>query len=167
MSTTKSLKDLYLHEIKDIHSANKQAAEATGMFARKVDDKDLVAKLEKAQKAILDNNAALEKIAESHGAKASGLHCKGMEGLVTEGKKHVLHEDYADEALREATAISQFQRMTHYALAGYGTANAYAKQLGDDTGSEHLQKLLDEGYEGDRAFSELAVNHINADAAKA
>ena len=167
MSETKSLKDLYLHEIKDIYSANKQAAEATAMFGRKIKDADLKAKLEQAVDAIRDNNAELETIAQSHDKKASGLHCKGMEGLVEEAKKHVLHSDYADEALREAACIAQFQRMTHYALAGYGTANAYAKALGDKKGSKHLQKLLDDGYEGDRAFTELAETHINKEAAEA
>ncbi|MGB6230906.1 MAG: ferritin-like domain-containing protein [Litorimonas sp.] len=166
--TTKSLKDLYIHEIKDIHSANKQAAETCGMFARKLPEgSPLIAKFEQSEQMIKDNNAELEKLAERHGETASGMHCKGMEGLVTEAKKHVLHSDYTDEALREATAIAQFQRMTHYAISGYGTANAYAKQLGDDQGSKTFQGLLDEGYEGDRAFTDMAVNCINEQAAHA
>ena len=167
MSTPKSLKDLYIHEVKDIHSANKQAAEALGMFGRKIEDAKLQKKFEQSVKEIESNNGELEHLAESHGEKASGMHCKGMEGLVTEAKKHVLHTDYPHEALREAAAIAQFQRMTHYALAGYGTANAYAKELGDDKGSKSLQKLLDDGYEGDRAFTDLATSKINSDAAKA
>ena len=166
--TTKSLKDLYIHEIKDIHSANKQAAETCGMFARKLhDDSPLVAKFEQAESMIRDNNAELEKLAEAHGEKASGVHCKGMEGLVTEAKKHVLHSDYAHESLREAAAIAQFQRLTHYALAGYGTANAYAEQLGAKEDCKTYKSLLDDGYEGDRAFTELAVERVNAQAAHA
>ncbi|MGB3456571.1 MAG: DUF892 family protein [Litorimonas sp.] len=166
--TTRSLKDLYIHEIKDIHSANKQAAETCGMFARKLPgDSPLIDKFKQSEQMIKDNNAELERLAEAHGEKASGMHCKGMEGLVTEAKKHVLHSDYTDEALREATAIAQFQRMTHYALAGYGTANAYADQLGDSAGKKTFKALLDDGYEGDRAFTDIAVNCINAEAAQA
>ena len=167
MSTTKTLEDLYIHEIKDIHSANKQAAETTAMFGRKIENADLVAKLEKAVDGIKSNNEVLDTVAEAHGKKASGVHCKGMEGLCEEAKKHVLHSDYADESLREAACIAQFQRITHYALAGYGTARAYAEQLGDEKGVEHLKALLDDGYEGDRAFTDLAVDHINKMAAKA
>jgi ferritin-like metal-binding protein YciE len=165
--TPHSLKDLYIHEIKDIHSANKQAAETCGMFARKLDTPALIEKFEKSVRMIEDNNAQLEKLAEAHGEKASGVHCKGMEGLVTEAKKHVLHSDYEYEALRDAAAIAQFQRITHYALAGYGTANAYADQLGDSTGTQTFKALLDDGYEGDRAFTDMAVNCINEDAAQA
>ena len=167
MSATKSLKDLYLHEIKDIYSANKQAAEATGMFARKLDQKDTVEKLEKAVEGIKSNNEHLATIAEAHGKKASGVHCKGMEGLCEEAKKHVLHSDYATDDLRAAAAISQFQRITHYALAGYGTAHAYAKELGDKQGMKTLKTLLDDAYEGDRAFTDLATETVNPHAAKA
>lgn len=167
MSETKTLEDLYIHEIKDIHSANKQAAEAAGMFARKVDNSALTDKLEQAVEQIKANNEALDKLAERHDKSAGGMHCKGMEGLVTEGKKHVLHSDYADESLREASAIAQFQRMTHYALSGYGTANAYAKRIGDMEGSKTLLELLDISYEGDRAFSALAEDCINRQAAQA
>ena len=162
--TPKTLKDLYLHEIQDIYSANKQAAETCGMFGRRIEDAKLRDKFEQSQSMILENNKALEKIAQSHGKKASGVHCKGMEGLVTEAKKHVLHTDYPHEELRDAAAISQFQRITHYALAGYGTANAYAKQLGDGEGSKHLKALLDDGYEGDRAFTDMAEERINREA---
>ncbi len=166
MSKTKSLKDLYLHEIKDIHSANKQAAEATGMFGRKIEHKDLQKKFEQAVKEIEANNEELEKIAGLHDEKASGKHCKGMEGLCEEAKKHVLHSDYSEEILRDAAAIAQFQRITHYAISGYGTANAYAKELGDDKGSKMLQKLLDDGYEGDRAFTDFATSKVNPKAPK-
>jgi len=167
MSKTKTLKDLYIHEIKDIHSANKQAAEATGMFGRKIENPDLKAKFEQAVKEITSNNAELESIAEAHDKSASGMHCKGMEGLCEEAKKHVLHSDYSDESLREAAAIAQFQRITHYALAGYGTANAYAQEIGDSQGSKALKKLLDDSYEGDRAMTDMATSKINPAASKA
>jgi len=159
-----SLKDLYIHEIKDIHSANKQAAETTGMFARELKHEALSQKLFSAEEKIKANNGDLETIAKLHDEKASGMHCKGMEGLCTEGKKHVLHSDYSDDALKASVAISQFQRMTHYALSGYGTAHAYAIQLGDTEGAKILKGLLDETYDGDRSFTDMAVETVNEQA---
>ena len=53
-----------------------------------------------------------------------------MEGLVAEAKKHAIDAD-VEEALRDLVIIAQYQRMSHYGLAGFGTAAAYAAALGE------------------------------------
>ena len=53
-----------------------------------------------------------------------------MEGLVAEATKHGLEEAPEKGPVLDAVIIAQYQRMTHYGIAGFGTAAAYAKALG-------------------------------------
>ena len=61
--------------------------------------------------------------------------------------------------------ISQYQRMVHYALAGYGTVVAFANRLGLDGDAAQLQACLDDTYDGDRRMTKIATSGVNADAA--
>lgn len=61
--------------------------------------------------------------------------------------------------------ITQYQRMVHYALAGYGSVVAFANRLGLDDDAAKLQKLLDETYDGDRHMTAIATGGVNKAAA--
>ena len=88
-----------------------------------------------------------------------------MEGLVKEAKAHAIDAEIEDEDVRDASIISQYQRMTHYALAGYGTVLAFARRLGFKDDAEQLQTCLDNTYSGDREMSQLAEGEVNREAA--
>ncbi|WP_249276671.1 DUF892 family protein [Sphingomonas baiyangensis] len=47
-------------------------------------------------------------------------HCKAMEGLVAEATKHALKEGPDSGPVLDVLIIAQYQRMTHYAIAGFG-----------------------------------------------
>ena len=87
-----------------------------------------------------------------------------MEGLVKEAKAHAIDAEIEDEDVRDASIISQYQRMTHYALAGYGTVLAFARRLGFKDDAEQLQTCLDNTYSGDREMSQLAEGEVNREA---
>jgi ferritin-like metal-binding protein YciE len=65
--------------------------------------------------------------------------------------------------------ISQYQRMSHYGLAGFGAAAAYAKALGMKDDHDKLSKIVSDIYAGDEYASKRAhkVEKIAAQAAKA
>ncbi|MEO1793703.1 MAG: DUF892 family protein, partial [Pseudomonadota bacterium] len=66
---------------------------------------------------------------------------------------------------RDAMIITQYQRMTHYGLAGYGCVVAFAKRLGLEDEARRLQDCLDATYDGDRTMTKLAEGTINKAAA--
>ena len=90
---------------------------------------------------------------------------EGMEGLVAEARAHSLDQPFGDDAARDAMIITQYQRLIHYALAGYGCLAAFAKRLdlGDDATA--LKECLDQTYDGDRTMTDLATGGINKEAA--
>lgn len=160
-----NLKDVYLDQLKDLYSADKQAEAVTRELAKAAGSDKLREALERGVQGIQDGRAKLEKILGSHGADASGEHCKGMEGLVREARTHALEADFGSKAARDAMIITQYQRMAHYAIAGYGCAAAFAGQLGLTDEASTLKEMLDAAYSGDRTMTELAETQINEAAA--
>ena len=91
-------------------------------------------------------------------------HCKGMEGLVAEATKHVLEEGPAKGSVLDVLIIAQYQRMTHYGIAGFGTAAAYAKALGLKDDNKKLRDATKEIYGGDEYMTQLAETSVNLQA---
>lgn len=159
-----TLEDLYLEQLKDIYSANKQALDVTNAMADAANDKGLTDALNSGAKGIQSGIDALEAIAKRHDETLSGEHCKGMEGLVKEARAHALEETFGEDATKDAMIITQYQRLVHYAIAGYGCLAAFADRLELDDDVIALKKCLDASYDGDRTMTELATGGINQDA---
>lgn len=90
-----------------------------------------------------------------------------MEGLVAEATKHVLEEGPDKGPVLDTLIIAQYQRMTHYGIAGFGTAAAYAKALGLKDDNKKLREATKEIYGGDEFMTKLAETAVNAKADKA
>ena len=159
-----TLKDLYIHELKDLYSAEKQLVRALPKMAKAASNEKLSAGFTAHLEQTKEQIARLEQLLESHGQSTRGPKCKGMEGLIAEGQEMI--EEEADEEVRDAGLISAAQRVEHYEIAGYGCARTYAELLGDKQGVKLLQKTLDEEGATDKKLTELAVKVINLSAVK-
>jgi ferritin-like metal-binding protein YciE len=160
-----TLKDLYIHELKDLHSAEKQLVKALPKMAKAAANEDLAEGFEEHLEQTEEHVARLEKILASHDESIRGPKCKGMEGLIEEGKEMI--EEEGDDDVRDAGLISAAQRVEHYEIAGYGCARTYAEELGDDTGASLLSQTLKEEKATDEKLTELAKTVINIRAAEA
>ena len=156
-----SLKDVYHDQLQDLHSACKQSLEVTNELGRAAKDEELSKALISGSEGISRGMDVLKSICARHDIDPEGEHCKGMEGLVKEAKAHVLEETFGDDDTRDAMIITQYQRMVHYALAGYGCLVAFANRLGKDDDGAELQAQLDHTYDGDRHMTEIAKGGIN------
>jgi len=165
--TITTLKDLYIDQLQDIYSADKQSLDVTKKLHEKATSKELCSALEAGVKGISQGMEQVKGLIQSHDANPNGEHCKGMEGLVNEAKAHAVNADIADKDVLDASIIAQYQRMTHYGIAGYGTALAFAKRLGLKKDAETLQKCLDNTYGGDRHMTDIATGEVNKEAMQA
>ena len=154
MSAPESLKDVYADEMKDLWSANDQMTKTVKAMAGKAHDPKLKAMLEESMSGIEKHTATLKELIEG-ADELEKEHCKGMEGLCKEAIKHTTKEAPENGELLDVTIISQYQRMTHYGLAGFGTAAAYAKALGLDEDASKLKEIVAEIYKGDKYASKL------------
>ncbi|WP_375402763.1 ferritin-like domain-containing protein [uncultured Sphingomonas sp.] len=161
MSTPDSLQDLYVDELKDLWSANDQMGRVLKKIAGKASDAALGEMLTKSRTGIGEHTDILKELIAAQGGKVSKEHCLGMEGLVTEATKHVVEEGPKKGPLRDAVIIAQYQRMTHYGIAGFGTAAAYAQALGLGGDVAKLKNATKEIYGGDEYMNRLAETSVN------
>jgi ferritin-like metal-binding protein YciE len=158
----KTLEDLLVHELKDLHSAEKQLLKALPKMAK-------AATSEKLRSAFEDHLAEtetqvdrLDKIFAELEANGRAMKCKAMEGLIEEGKSAI--EEDMDDDVRDAALICAAQRVEHYEIAGYGCARTFAEQLGHTRVAALLQETLDEEAAANEKLTEIAMSGINQEA---
>ncbi|MGR3468720.1 MAG: ferritin-like domain-containing protein [Shimia sp.] len=160
-----SLKDVYHDQLQDLYSACKQSLSVVGELAEAATHEELEKALKDGSVGISEGMEEISKLCNDHGINPDGEFCKGMEGLVKEARAHGLEEDFGDSDARDAMIITQYQRMAHYAIAGYGCLRAFANRLDLDGDAAVLSKCLDNSYDGDRRFTEIATGEVNKAAA--
>jgi ferritin-like metal-binding protein YciE len=161
MSKPSSLQELYTHELADLWSANDQMLRLVQKITDKPKSQKLKDLLAKSEQHIGEHTDVLKQLLASNNADVAKEHCKGMAGLVEEAKKHILEEAPEQGPLLDAVIIAQYQRMTHYGLAGFGTAAAYADALGRSEDAQKLHRATKDIYRGDEYASTLAETSIN------
>ena len=156
MSAPDSLKEIYTDEMKDLWSANDQMTRAVKGMAGKAHDPKLKELLEETIEGVAKHTDVLKSMIEEAGSDVEPEHCKGMEGLVKEAIKHTTKEAPSVSELLDVTIIAQYQRMSHYGMAGFGTAAAYAGALGMGEHATKLKGIVSEIYKADKYASKLS-----------
>jgi ferritin-like metal-binding protein YciE len=155
MPSSGDLKEVYIDEMRDLWSANDQMQQLMKSLSETASDKKLKDLLNQSVTGIGKHTETLKSVLESAGGKVGKERCKGMEGLIAEAKKHALEEDL-EPSMRDLVIIAQYQRMSHYGLAGFGTAAAYAAALGERDGAAKLATIVKDIYKADEYTSQLA-----------
>lgn len=156
--TIDDLKKVYIHELKDIHSAEKQLLEQLPRMAEQSEDEELTRSLQGHLETTKTHLQRIEKLFEDSDYSAEGHRCRGMEGLLEEARETAGAEQ---GAARDALTISATQRVQHYLMAGYGSARAMAEKLGSYEAADTLIKGLDESRDLDRSLTGLAMRSVN------
>ncbi|MBM3603752.1 MAG: ferritin-like domain-containing protein [Alphaproteobacteria bacterium] len=164
--TINSLKDLYLDQLKDLYSACKQSMSVVTEMGRVATSRELSEALIAGNQGISRGMETLAQLCNQHGVDPTGEHCKGMEGLVTEARKHAIEAQFGDDDTRDAAIITQYQRLTHYAIAGYGCVRSFANRLGMNDDGAALQECLDSTRDGDLHMKRIAEGGVNQAAAE-
>jgi ferritin-like metal-binding protein YciE len=156
------LMELYVEELRDIYDAENQLVKALPEMAKAATSEELRNGFEEHLEQTKEHVQRLEQIFGDLDEKAKGKKCKGMQGLVAEGKE-VIGEDFEDD-VKDAALISAAQRVEHYEIAAYGTVRTYAELLGQESAVSLLEKTLQEEKATDQKLTELAED-INVEAA--
>ncbi|HZJ10514.1 MAG TPA: ferritin-like domain-containing protein [Trueperaceae bacterium] len=154
-----NLKDVLVHELKDLYSAEKQLIEALPRVAKAASSAKLKNAIEKHLEVTKKQLTRIEEAGKSIGATVTGHTCEGMKGLVKEADG-LIKENEKSEAL-DAALISAAQRIEHYEIAAYGSAVEFAKELGHNDVASMLQKTLDEEGKADKELTAIAESSVN------
>lgn len=158
-----TLRDLYVHELKDLYSAEQQLIKALPKMAKAATNEELAAGFKEHLEQTREHAQRLERVLSALGQTTRGPKCQGMKGIVAEGAEMI--EEEGDDEVKDAGLIAAAQRVEHYEMAGYGTARTYAELLDDNEGVKLLSQTFKEEKETDEKLTKLAKSAINVSAA--
>jgi len=149
-----NLRDLLVEELKDLYSAEKQIVKALPKVIRGAASRELKAAITEHLEVTKAQVSRLEEVFAVLAQKPKAKHCKGMEGLLTEGAECLAEEEKG--RLRDLQLIGAAQRVEHYEVAAYGTARAIAERLGLGNAAFLLAATLEEEEAADNKLTEVA-----------
>jgi ferritin-like metal-binding protein YciE len=159
-----TMQELFIDELKDLYSAEKQIVRALPKLAKASTSEELRAALLQHLEETKEQVSRLEQIAEIVGKKLTGKTCVGMKGVLEEGSEVL--EDTEKGEVRDAALISASQRVEHYEMAGYGSARDFAKLLDLPEVAQLLDETLAEEKAADKKLSDIS-KQVNREAKQA
>jgi ferritin-like metal-binding protein YciE len=159
-----SLQALFIDELKDIYNGEKQLLIALPRMAKAAESSELSQAFTKHLKETEGQVQRLETILKALGQAVRGKQCKGMEGIIEEGKEK-MEEKGGDGSVLDAALIASAQKVEHYEIATYGCLRTYAQLLGHDQAAKLLEQTLAEEEAADKKLTQLGEGGINEAAA--
>ena len=156
-----SLRSLFIHELNDLHDAERQLVKVLPKMAKAASSEDLRLAFERHLDQTREHVRRLERAFASLKEKPERKTCKAMKGILEEAEEMIRAD--GDPAIKDAGLISVAQRVEHYEMAGYGCARTYAEMLGEKESAELLQLTLNDARATDESLTELAERLIHAE----
>ena len=153
--------ELFVDELKDIYSAEKQAVKAFPRLAKAVQSEELKQAMQDHLEQTKGQVERLDRIFEILEKRSSGKTCEGMKGLVTEAQSQL--EEIEKGPVLDCAIIGALQRIEHYEIAAYGTVATLAEAMGQEEVKELLGETLEEEKETDERLTEVAQS-VNSEA---
>lgn len=150
-----TIEDLFIHELSDIYSAEKQITKALPKMARASTNPALAEAFESHLEETLGQIQRIDQLVEQSDLKLKRrMKCIAMEGLIEEFKELV--DEIEKGPVLDAGLIAACQKVEHYEIAGYGTLVAMARHLGLDDAAQLLSETLAEEKAADEKLTVIA-----------
>ncbi|PPV06849.1 hypothetical protein XBLMG947_2198 [Xanthomonas bromi] len=158
----KTVEELFIHELSDIYSAEKQLTKSLPRLARAATEPKLKQAFETHLEETQGQIERIDQVVDVLGIKLKRIKCAAMEGLVEESREVI--DEIEAGPVRDAALIGGAQKVEHYEIASYGTIAAMAKQLGYADALPLLLATLEEEKATDEKLTLLAEQGGNAKA---
>jgi ferritin-like metal-binding protein YciE len=152
--TQKSVKELFVDELKDIYDAEHRLTKALPKLAKTATSEALSRAFEDHLEQTEGHIARLEEVFKIVGETPKRKTCKAMVGLLEEGKE-LMEEDALDH-IKDLGIIAGAQKVEHYEIATYGCLRTWAEMFDESKAVKLLQKTLDEEAAADEKLTSIA-----------
>ncbi|MGB8478152.1 MAG: ferritin-like domain-containing protein [Acidobacteriaceae bacterium] len=156
-----SIEDLFLDELKDLYSAEKQITKALPKLVKAASTQELSAAFGSHLQETRGHVERLEEIFQKLGKRGAGKTCEGMKGVLEEGSEVI--QEIEKGPIRDAGLIAAAQRVEHYEIAGYGSVRSFAQLLGKADIVELLEETLEEEKAADQKLTKISES-VNQEA---
>ena len=141
-SKKKTLDDLFLHGLKDIHFAQKHIGKAMSRLAKATGTKVLEQAFEAHRETMHGQVERLDQVFALIEKKPHGTDCDVTLGLVAETKEVIAA--FEDSDVIDLALLAAAGAMDHYVVARTTALKAWASQLGHNQAATLLEQTLDE-----------------------
>lgn len=150
----KTPEDLFIHDLSDTYSAEKQMTRSLPKMARAATQPELAQAFEDHLEETRAQVQRIDEIAEALGIKLKRIKCDGMEGLIEEATSMI--DQVEKGPVLDAALIGAAQKAEHYEIAGYTSLIVMAKKLGYSAALPLLQATLQEEQATDQRLGAMA-----------
>jgi ferritin-like metal-binding protein YciE len=158
--TEAAMKELFMHQLKDLYSAEAQSVKALPKMSKAARSPELKKAFETHLKQTTRQRDDVEKLITKLGGKAKGHTCKGMQGILAEAQETMDMHKKSPAMIADSALIGAAQRSEHYEIAGYGTARAMAERMGNQSAVKVLDRIAQEEGDTDKLLTSIAQETV-------
>jgi ferritin-like metal-binding protein YciE len=148
------LQEIFFEELEDIYSAESQLIKALPKMAKAAQEQELKDALTDHLGQTENHVERLKQVFQLFNKTPKAKKCKGMEGLIDEGKEIISENE--DTPGLDAALICAAQKVEHYEMASYGSLRAWAQAFGNEQAARLLQETLNEEEMADEKLNQIA-----------
>lgn len=152
------LREMLVSQLRDAHSAERQAIQCMKRTLRKTSDSQLKEGIEAHIAQSEEQRERVEQGLEQLDAKAGRKVCEAMRGLVEEAQHEM--EEYEKGPLLDLVIVAAQQRIEHYEIAAYGTMAELSKAMGEQEVAATLAEILEEEKAQDEKLTQVTRSAI-------
>ncbi len=149
---------MLVDQLRDAHSAERQAIQMMKKTLRKVSAQELRQGLEAHIQQSEEQRERVEQALEQMGAKAGRKVCEAMRGLAEEAQHEM--DEHDKGPLLDLVIVASQQRIEHYEIAAYGTMAELARAMGEEQVADLMGQTLEEEKRQDELLTELTRERL-------
>jgi Uncharacterized protein conserved in bacteria len=150
-----TMEDLFLHQLEDIYYAENQIIKSLPKMIDLATNRDLSAGLRLHLEETKKQVERLDQVFKRLGKEPTGTDCPAIDGLIKEA--NATTGDIADKTVLDAAIVGAAQAIEHYEISRYGTAIAWAEELGHDDVVRFLTTNLNEEKAANTKLNTIAL----------
>ncbi len=156
------LGEVYVSKLKDLYDAENQIVAVLPKMAKAASSADLEGAFQRHLELSKQQVKRLDRVFEMLGVSPGNRQCAGARGLLEECED--LMRENSQGAPLDAALIASAQSLSHYQMAGYGSVQTWARDLGQSAAADLLQETLEEETQADEELTEIAETVVNPEA---
>jgi len=154
MAQMKSLKDLFIENIRHAYDAEQRLVKALPNLRDAATSEELKHAFQSHFEETQEHVSRLDQIFDWFEEKAKAETCDGIKGILDDGKSVI--DLRTEPALKDAALIAAAQEAEHFEIALYGTLRTWAVVLGRNDAMQALELTLEEEKAADALLTNIA-----------
>jgi len=155
-----TLHDLLINKLQILYDVEQEIVKALPKMAEHASDKDLQMGFEQHVEETKGQAKKLEEVFEELGEKAEKMEGESIRGMIADAER--MMKELPEGPALDAELAALAQGVEHLEIATYGSAVAWAREMGHDKVADMLADILSEEKETDEKLSKLAESKLNA-----